>query len=747
MKLRWIAVPLVLVAALAASHTYQVIEGVHFKAQGKDVDFGLPPNRYSDIYATYLDFGEKTWRPGTEYLGEEGDGYLYNYGYSPRRANQAKLYRRARNAEARGDYPAALATYREMTRRGLGSPGFVRERIDLLKETGGRRIDGLAQYLRATAKVGSPTELAKTADPTLAPFVAYEEARRAYGAPTAASRFIKIAEDFPDSSRAPAALITASRKLTQGEGGRPSTTDLRLANHAVHTLLARYPKSRFTWSARGERGRIEFLQRRYSAALVHYERQLRDAKDQTERRKALTSILLTEETRGRRDLVAATCLRLLPFAKDPMYVVDQLGAVLSRFDAKDASRFGTRLRQNSKLLEAYLEYRVDFTEPTKDLFQFATTPGISSRSLARLGSVGLTFKDAARARRYARMALAKPDGRDGHALATFTLATLDRRAGRKRTARDRYASVLQRWPGSYLVGGARENLALLEEQLGNLDEALDHYTELKYREDFAYMVDARMSSRQLAAYIRSRPNHPKRSTLIYTLGMRYLREARWSSAEQTFARLSRYQRRTLTNRTGWARDEGGLQDPLATLRALRGLDRQFRRAKTRAAKAAALYATGDYYYTHRHLLLYSPPAWLGVRSTAFSYSWNASVAQPLDDRALKRHHDEHEAVSQALRRFRRVVREYPETAAAPKAAYWAACADIRLAGFSGYWRWRDDDFIGEAVRMMRFAERAKDPVLAQRARKYHRVFRDRYTSDRMAFSNLKAPERRYTGGW
>lgn len=118
---------------------------------------------------------------------------------------------------------------------------------------------------------------------------------------------------------------------------------------------------------------------------------------------------------------------------------------------------------------------------------------------------------------------------------------------------------------------------------------------------------------------------------------------------------------------------------------------------------------------------------------------------PADERATARHHDEHEAVSQALRCFRKIVREYPETPHAPMAAYQGASALERLSNFSPFWRWRDRDahLMGEAVRLMRFAELRGDPGLAKKGRKYHRVFRQEYTADRMAFAKEKASKRRF----
>lgn len=738
------------VGVLASAHVYQVIKGIHFKVGGEFVDFGEPPSRYSDRPSTALDY-EANWRPGSQFLLSGGDDWEEEEAHERRRqANEDALLGKARSAELGGERARALRLYREALSRKFGDVGFVRGRIELLEAIGDRPVDRLGAYLSITGPGNKPpAQWPTSSDPTLSSFLAYEEAVATPGDGTTRGRkLVAVAERYPSSPRAPAALIMASRTLTQGEKSWYAPADLRVAHRAIDRLQKRYPDSRFVWAAHGERGRIAFVQKRYGEALRHYDRQLRLAKNGDERDKALTSILMAEDAWGRRDRVAVVCLRLIRLGGGG-YMVRRLDQALSFFDAKDAARFGQTLRRDPALLDEYLEYRVDFTEPTKDLYRFSTTPGIKSLALARLASVALKFKDAKRARRYADRALRLSDEKDAHALATFTLATLDRRAGRKSASRAKYAAIVRRWPKSYLAGGARENLTLLNEQLDDLGAALDQYGALGYREDFAYMIDVRMTSGQLARYIATRPRHPQRPTLIYTLGMRYLREGKWSQAETSFDRLDADQRRRFASMRGNYIGDEKTQDPMETLKALQRLDLNVRRAKGRNAKAAALFAMGDYYYRHGNLLLYSPPAWQGLRSVVISHSWNYAVARPEDDRALKRHHGEHEAISHALRLYRRVVKEYPETPIAPRAAYWGACAANRLADFANYWRWenRDASLTGEAVRLMKFAERSKDPALAKKARKYHGVFRKEYTANRMAFAKEKAPARRYRGGW
>lgn len=753
MRLRWIAVPLGLVAAVTLGGVYQVVGGVHFKGFGQDVDFGSPPPRYAlSVWVPTDDFYFVNWRPGTRYAFRDYTRYEGSDDFEAE-VRLRRTYEQARNAELRGDTGRAMAIYRGMEARRQGNRAYVRGRIDLFRELRGRSVEGLRAYLKATPNPALPErEMPKRVGPALRPFVEYEWlVGRGWDwkleKTTRARRLMAFADQYSRSAKAPAALIMAGRSLVEASEVPPTLPELRVANEAFRRILRRYPDSRFVWEARGGLGRIDYLRKWYEAARRHYEWQLRHPMA-GRRSVALASIAMCERSLGRKDGMAAAYLRLFDDPAQALSVVRPLRDLLANFSAVDARRLDARIRRDPKLLEIYLAYRSDFTKPTRELLRLGDLPRVTGPSYARLAALALALKDAPRVRRFARRAWAKGDASDSHALATFTMASLERRAGRDRAARRGYRTLLRRWPNCYLAGGARENLALLEERLGNLSAALDQYTALDYELDFAYLIDARMSRSELGRYIRTHPHHPRRAAMIYTLGMRALRERKWEAAEAAFGRLTTRQRRTLTQGNAW-KDEGGLQDPLATLRALRDLDRAARRAKGREAKAAALFATGDYYYRHRYLLLYSPSIWRGARSVAVGNAWNQSAAQPADDDALRRHHEEHETYAHAYAFFRRVVKEYPETSVAPKAAYWAASAADHLTDMSHYWRWHGwrTDLIGESVRLMRFAERSKDPTLAAKARKYHRVFRDYYTRQQMAFAKEKGGEERYKGGW
>lgn len=81
-----------------------------------------------------------------------------------------------------------------------------------------------------------------------------------------------------------------------------------------------------------------------------------------------------------------------------------------------------------------------------------------------------------------------------------------------------------------MTKGARILLALVAEDTGDLDGALEQYLLLDYKEDAAYFIDVLMSPEQLAAFIASHPQAAQLNELNYALGVRYLRSGRYAES-------------------------------------------------------------------------------------------------------------------------------------------------------------------------------------------------------------------------
>lgn len=724
---RLLGLSAVFVAPLAMSHIALVMRGVHFNA-GK-VDFGVPPRKFGYSFnETFM--GEDSPRPGTRYWTSES---WPDYDRAQWRESVArKTFQKARQQEANGDLKGAMATYRDRLRRGLGGVAEDRERIELLSQVT-PTTEGLDLVLKSvgsktTGSLPSPEQVA----PVLRPFVAYHAADQlaAKDARGGANAFLRVAKDYPSSSRAEPSLIMAARTVLNTEAKNPELVDLRLAYTALTELLREHPQTRFRLNALGWLARIDFLQGRLDEAEAKYRQQYALSKTEAERFRALDSLAICATRRGRRDLAAIAYLRkFATTTRHPYEFKRALAGRLDSFNGTDARRFSDAIRHDSSLLIGYLDYRTQFTDLTPTVLTYGSAiSGLPAadrpRVAVRLAQAAIQLGRDRDARRFVAQARDRGLKGDEAAMAEYIHGTLELRAGRRENALAAFRTIRSRYGKSYLANGAKENLAILAERSGRLGDALDLYDELGYRMDFAYMADARMSPGELQSYLR-RPNARRRDVLTYTLGMRYLRLNRWSEAEATFAKLSPARRKELTASPGWNWDQNrGLQDPLATLAALRKMDEAVKRAKGREAKADALYRMASYYYTHRPLLLYSPMLWRGDRAISISYSWNDRAATAADRLALARHHNEHECLSHALALCRRVVREYPGTVAAGPAAYRGAVAAQRLANMSPYWRWVDyqKDLRGEAVALMKKA--VDDPKLKRAAIKYKGVFRE-----------------------
>ena len=722
MKSRLLLVPAVLAASTALAHVVLTVKGVHFKTE--NLDFGQPPVRRGDRFDDGTG-GDVAWRPGTKY--ERGYWSDDEASEARQAADKARLLKASRAAEANGRLGEARGLYAEMQRKGFGAPAFVNGRLELLDTPGIASSEGLAAYLKATHSL-SKGLLPATGGPLLMPWIAYAQAR-------STSDYAAVAARYPRSSRAAAALVMAAR------GG---------SVESARTLLRRFPGSRFAWDARGALARADFRAGRLQSALGQYEAQVRTANSPARKTSAYGSIIACLRPAGNRGAIAYAALRWASAldAADPYVARNFLLRTLGRFKGGDAAAFYTRLEKDPKAFADYLELRSSLDLEAKDVLDLAPTArrvagGTPTRARvdAILARVALARNDP-RAAAFARSAL---EGKgDDRATGLFVLATLDRRKGRLQEAKKGYASILRDHPTSYLAGGARENLAIVDERLGDLAGALDLYRTLGYDDDVAYLADVRMTPAGLADYVAKHPD----DRLRYTLAMRYIRKGQWDAAETTLKPFSDARRKQLTVASlypGTAEEEGGLQDPLATIKALRGLDATLAAAKDDEAKTAATVAIADYYYAHKTLLLYSTPAWKGGRNYTIAFSWNPTVATPADGDALRLHHDEHECYAHAATLYQKVLQEFPKSKVAPHAAYRAAVVLKRLSNMAPYWRWRDrlDDLKAESIRLMDLAAKSPDEAVARKARKYGPVFAQEREEFRKAFADEKPPERRW----
>lgn len=311
---------------------------------------------------------------------------------------------------------------------------------------------------------------------------------------------------------------------------------------------------------------------------------------------------------------------------------------------------------------------------------------------------------------FARRALkGRLDG-DQKAQALWTLGVAEHRLRHFDEARQSFTTLLRDYPHTHLTEGARRMLAMIFEDAGDIDGALEQYVALDYAYDVGYFVDRLMTAEQLAGFIQRHPGFPKRNEFTYALGVRYLRAKRWDDARKTLSQVATskapgYQ--SYFYRGNCTRDaKPDCVDPkdgefdednnpiitaslvmrdIQTANDLEALERRFQQADEDEARAEALHQFASYQYQASSLLFYNPLASPGY--------WNLSMlasegkyrvlneAQMLFDST-----QEHERLARALDSYLDVVNRFPRTRAARDALYTAAVCHERLSGYNPYWR-------------------------------------------------------------
>lgn len=723
-----------LFAGEAAGHAPVIYEGVHFTAEL--MDFSAPPPRYMHY------FGSST-RPGTRVLPDDRPDDSMEE--EARLKKIEGTFKKALAAERAGRYTTALSLFRTLQTSAVGplldperafglllpDRDFLQQRVEVLAHP---RERGLAQFLEVTRPGRKETKVGRAAaySPRLLSYLQYRAAMNTLRDDLAATRFEVLAKHAPDSPRAEAALIMVPRLLLAESPPLPSGAELlmrcRRSDAAVRRLLALNPDTRFRFDAYGALGRIEFVLGRVERALDYYRTQLLFANTNDQRVQAWSSVAACEIERGRlkgtgsanlENIALAHLLRFEAVEGGAKSVAaGQLREVVKRFDSNTVVPLVRLLRSDARALPAYIDWRLDLT-PTKPeqranlvaLSQVWLTAHPKSpqagRVLARTAEIELDLGMPSRALALARRALDRSGIADADAaLARFVQASAARRAGKVVESIGAYEGLVKRHPKSYLVGAARENLALLYERQGRLGKALDQYYALDYMYDVAYLVDVRMSPAQLSAYVAAHPKHPRAKELRFALGLRYLRLGEWNRAESLFLSLRKPDREEMAGTKGvepnvWYDDPASLRDPLATTRELRGLDRAFQSARGKEAKAKALLGLAKGYYERRNLALYNYRLWQGERANAFGFSWNHVVATKADTQALLRHHFEHECLAHTLTLCERLVSKFPNSGVTAEAAYLGANSARRLGSLNQWWRaeGRTDALFARAKRL------------------------------------------------
>ncbi|HRK21841.1 MAG TPA: hypothetical protein PLX06_08535, partial [Fimbriimonadaceae bacterium] len=560
MRNRLVAVVLGLgiLGAAGVAHVWYITRGVHFK--GERVDFGAPPARLT--MSSVDNLFENDLRPGTTSLKED---YRRYYEREDREAAVGRKVVRLRQSAARAEsahrYQTSLNEIRKLQALVPGDD-FVRVRSELLPiAIRSPRLNGLKETLGATQPGAKPLSAERIArlPKEIAPYALYDDAMKTPGDPRL---FERLAREYPDSPRAEAALIMIPRRLLS-EPVNEKTPDLKSRAGrsfvALQTLSKRFPKSRFRYDAEGWRGRIDLLMGRPKDALRHFDVQDKLANDLGQRIRVADSRLIVYRALNDRPRYALSLIHRF-----------QLGGIdyrlasrrfffneVAGFSSEQSKQFLNLILADSEAFPSYFDLRLDTSELSKS--QVAELARVaarwsnrhpnhprSSRVLARVAEVHYLQNGLPEARAAAETVLKRETRSDeGLALAHYILGSIDRRRNRLSSSQRHYETIVNRYAKTYLGPGAREALAVVHERRGNLGGALDQYFALGYKYDVAYMLDARMTTRQIADYLAHRPRHHRRELIAYSLGVRYVREGNYPAARSVLGRIPERRRREL----------------------------------------------------------------------------------------------------------------------------------------------------------------------------------------------------------
>jgi len=314
--------------------------------------------------------------------------------------------------------------------------------------------------------------------------------------------------------------------------------------------------------------------------------------------------------------------------------------------------------------------------------------------------------------------------------ALWTLGIAQHRLRQFDFARKSLATLIRDYPKSSLMEGARREVAMIAEDAGDIDGALEQYIALKYSIDQSYLIDYLMTPEQLAGFIDKHPDSVKRNEFTYALGVRYLRLNRWDEARKTLAKVETAQMSKYDYYCSSCRcdapgncpdpkvealsidedDSGRKQIPPAlvmrdvqTVNDLEALERATNQAVGDEAKAEALYQYASYQYEANSILFYNPLATPGYYNLGTLAGFGRYRA-PNEAQVLFASQQEHERLARALKIYLVLVTNYPRTRAARDALYTAAVCHERLANYNPYWRGIYENGLHAGDRMVTYAD-------------------------------------------
>lgn len=549
--------------------------------------------------------------------------------------------------------------------------------------------------------------------------------------------FNRLATRYPKSEKREAALFMAgvaamkeSKSFANAQefGAKsapcPECRDdmWRTSRAGFERLLREYPQGRYTADARGWLAYLQLGVGDRAGALVEYYRMLANERDPFSRREAVISLRLTrhraddaEMRRVEKELEDEPRIALV-YAYHNIY--NFALPLLLRWEEPD--------EDDRKKTRDEIERTAAFSTAMMRRYPSLAVGGGFALRLAQANLELDRNREAAEMARRAQKEGVKGEER---AESLFIEGVAEHRLKRYEQARRALKILVSDHTNSRIIENARRSLAMVAEDMGDLDAALEQYLALDYCYDVAYFIDVLMTPKQLVSFIEKHPSISQRDELLYALGIRFLRDRRWEDARKTFSQVRTVGRNPSDLHSefdgcGCGSGVGGkeayydlpphiirpqwIEQDLRTAYTLERMEKAVDLAEGDEAKAEALYQLASYQYQGT-LLFYNPAAWRGNRYYLLSsLDAEGRYRQPGESQTLFKHSQQHDRAARALPIFLEVVRRFPNTRAAKDALYTAAVCHERVSGYNDYWRgiYENGGYAGERMITYKDVKRA-----------------------------------------
>ena len=666
------------------------------------------------------------------------------------RRNSAMDRLDALNALERGASVQRVRAYLKARRSHEAEKPNVEEIQQALAEVGGDAdLKDNVAYLKAAQlyKQGEYAEAAKAFDAVARKYPQSEKRERAVFMSGVA--LMKTSANFESDDEA-----AANQVIGKVAKPKASLDVAGLAAVAVfRKVIAGNPHGRFVNDARGWLAYLLLHGNDRAGALVEYYRLLADKDDENARIEAAFSLQLvrggeTDEEMARLEsALAQEPEAALAYAYHNIYnyAIDP-GPSYPPYDGEDIKDalgnidYDAEHQREEERDKAWAEER-DSTERkemsrvlnfSQRLIRRYPNLATGGAFALRAAQASLELGDNEAAVQFARRAIRSHVSGDERAQALWITGVGEHRLRHFEVARSNLATLLKEYPKSRLVEGVRRMLAMIAEDSGDLDGALEQYLALDYNLDVAYFVDVLLTRDQLADFIQRHVNSPKHNELLYALGVRYLRANSWEQARQTLGKVktasrSDYDIYSYNDPCFQVRGPGyGCRDPkegasdpgnkpiittalvmhdIQTANDLEALENAAGQARGDEAHAEALYQLASYQFGASKLLFYNPVAWNRERYWNLSeLNGGGKFRAPNESQALWEYMQQHETYARALNIYLDVAQRFPRTPAARDALYSAAVCHERLSNYSPYWRDIYENGLHAGSRMVTYAD-------------------------------------------